>query len=892
MIFRFLLFISLGFGANYFQSNSPSSYAGVNIPDTLRLVGIMAQFPLEVPDNPKTSGNGNFLNLNHEEYNHFYDSTTPRCNGFIVDRPPHNSAYFQKQLEAVGNYYKEVSDYNLAITKDMVLNSNSPENGYYTVSNTMEYYAKADTSLALFFSEVLDSAKYDIELILTETNDVVFIVFHAGLGQDFSLPGLDPTIYDLKSAYIDEKMMNGITPTEILGESIQTGILLPETQNMIYFDVVEDIFGNPDYGTEDLCGIQLGLTGIFAFLLGYELGLPPLFNPETGDPGVGFFGLMDHGSNNGRGVIPAPPSPWTRSLPAEEWSTIETISPFQSTDTTFFIIALDSLNTLLRINISDDEYFLIENRNNWVTYKTDIDSLRRKNKIDEYRVGHWFDTVTNEFTESQIQIDDATQVITGFDHYDYGLPGSGILIWHITNPHFDLSPNQVINDDSYNHVKIEEADGSQDIGTKSYAFFASDSPTTGTRWDFWYHGNEGYEFANPDLENETIFDYWSSPNSRTVDGSDSFLSIEIISGISDTMQIQITFNNGVEIINLADTTIQYLGNGYNKLNSTAVVYYEKDGKIYSHSHLDDATPLEDITIGENQSIYTFNDTFYIAQDQNYWIDTMGIHHTEYKAPMGYIHEYNVADTIDFSLNYLGSSLVFGDIDQDGLDEIITIEDGDIVARNGNGTLVDGFPIKGDFSGIPLIVNIINVEEDEPELICREGENITILSNKGDRLRQLSSFASKQPLALVPFWSGKMALIDGSRLFLFDLDMDHSYWLNPHSRPSGFPLSTGTHFKPEDREYIRRKAYNYPNPITEGTTTFRFYVSNSTTSEVRVKIYNAAGYLVVDDLINNDITHNEFNEIKWDASQFDAGLYLAEIKPNGGESELVRLVVIK
>jgi len=184
---------------------------------------------------------------------------------------------------------------------------------------------------------------------------------------------------------------------------------------------------------------------------------------------------------------------------------------------------------------------------------------------------------------------------------------------------------------------------------------------------------------------------------------------------------------------------------------------------------------------------------------------------------------------------------------------------------------------------------------KPEIICREGSNIVILSNRGERLRQLSSYDIDQPLAMVPFWRGgdtTMALIDGSRLFLFDLDMDHSYWLNPRSRPSGFPLSTGVHFDPVDRENMRRKAYNYPNPITEGTTTFRFYVSNPSTSEVRVKIYNAAGYLVVDDLINDDITHYEFNEIKWDASQFDAGLYLAEIKPNGGQSELVRLVVVK
>ena len=121
MIIRLLLLFSLGFGANYFQSNSPSSYVGVNIPEILRLVGIMAQFPIENPDNPKTSGDGNFLKLDAGEYNHFYDSTTPRCEGFIVDRPPHNSAYFQKQLEAVGNYYFNISGEKLPYTANITV---------------------------------------------------------------------------------------------------------------------------------------------------------------------------------------------------------------------------------------------------------------------------------------------------------------------------------------------------------------------------------------------------------------------------------------------------------------------------------------------------------------------------------------------------------------------------------------------------------------------------------------------------------------------------------------------------------------------------------------------------------------------------------------------------
>ena len=226
------------------------------------------------------------------------------------------------------------------------------------------------------------SQNKEIEEYLSSLEDVVFIVFHAGLGQDISYPYLDPTVYDLKSAYLEESMFKDkktntivISPAEILDEKIYTGVLLPETQNIIYFDVVEDIF----YGSDDLCDIQIGLTGIFAFLLGYELGLPPMFNNDSfsinyGDPGVGYFGLMDHGSNNGRGVIPVPPNPWTRSIIAD-WSEVINIDTLTNTD----FILVEAYNTskkIYKIAISEDEYFLIENRNNHIISNYDIEFLQ------------------------------------------------------------------------------------------------------------------------------------------------------------------------------------------------------------------------------------------------------------------------------------------------------------------------------------------------------------------------------------------------------------------------------------------------------------------------------------------------------------------------------------
>ena len=87
-------------------------------------------------------------------------------------------------------------------------------------------------------------------------------------------------------------------------------LIVPEGQNHIFYDIAADIF----FGSSDLCDVQIGLTGTLALLVGYALGLPPLFDTDLGNTGVGQFGLMDVGSGNGQGVVPAPPSAQSLAL--------------------------------------------------------------------------------------------------------------------------------------------------------------------------------------------------------------------------------------------------------------------------------------------------------------------------------------------------------------------------------------------------------------------------------------------------------------------------------------------------------------------------------------------------------------------------------------------------
>ena len=937
--------ISLTFGANSYLENikfsnihNQNNLTSFNIPSTLRLVGLMVNFQIENPNNPKTSGSGKFLDQDVIHYNKFYGTSTLRCENFLLDPPPHNKSYFLRQLKAAGSYYENISNGSLPFEAHMISNSNSSGNDYYTMSNEMEYYAKGDVFLAELFTEAIDSAKLDIELFFEDKeyspDDVVFIVFHAGIGQEFSYPSLDPTIYDLKSAYIDEQMMGEIEPIMINKEGLSgtvsypilSGILLPETQNLIYYDVVEDIFGNPDYGTEDLCEIQIGLTGVFVLQLGYELGLPPMFNNDPssadyGNPGIGLFGLMDHGSNNGYGVIPAVPNPWTRIKAG--WSIVNEMSNNTNIESLFISSYSQDINNIYKINISEEEYFLIENRNNEIIPGYDIDLLRYllvddylcekcsincngvdlneiianeeqiNNCVDESLYSNnrldFFDVL--EIVENQLGVlkeDLEGNVFSDFINYDIGLPGSGILIWHIVEPPESDYSTGVNNDKNNKSIQLEEADGALDIGFESYLFM-SNSNSYGWEWDFWYKGNPAYNDANSEFQ-KTLFNKYSYPDTKTSNDADSFLSIEMLSGISNEMEIKIIFDDGIDIFHLSNTPINYLGNMVDPLNLMGYIFYEKEGDIIQHSPIDDGISLDEFNYveGEEKFIYSHNGEFsYLEYGSCIDPDCLNFDNNLYTCGLVDIEIFPDTTCIE-------NVQSLGDFDKDGLDEIVTIESGQIVVKNFNGTLVNGFPVDGNFSGVPLIANILNIEDGKPEIICRENNEIIILSNSGLRVKQIPSFESEQVLAMIPYWNGKMALVDGARLLLFDLDMDNSYWLNSQGRRSGLSATDemSLHVPLIDNGiYYKQQAYNYPNPITNGKTTFRFFM-NTSAGGVKIRIYDAAGFLIKDDLELLTTTRNEYNEILWNDISVDSGLYLAEIKREIGDSELVRLVVIK
>ena len=460
------------------------NYQVNSLPDTVRLLALRAEF---VEDNlATTTGNGRFDYSSESEY--------------AFDRPPHDKTYFDHQLIGLSNYFKTVSKNRLNFVFDVFPAENQTA---YQLQNNMIYYSGEEneevkakrwaellsevTTLALDDPAGPDFTQYDI-----------FIVFHAGVGQDFSFD-LDNSPYDIQSVFLDfeslsqnlgndDENFQGIKITDDF--FIKEGIILPEAQNQE--------------------GYNLGLLGTMTLLVGSHLGMPNLYNTEDGSPGIGRWGLMDQGSYNLQGIIPAEPCAWTKVFMGWE----EPVVLAQGTDLRVGVSKATSATHLYKIPITAQEYFLIENRQknfngDGVTFGRDVEGRRVQ-----------IDTLGN------VTMDDGFGIATSIDEYDFGLPGSGILIWHVdeTVIRENLATNTINNNPVRRGVDLVECDGAQDIGFQYNLLSAGYGTESGDYWDPYWSGNVSHKIVNGETEVVELSST-TMPNSFSNDGAKTHIKI-------------------------------------------------------------------------------------------------------------------------------------------------------------------------------------------------------------------------------------------------------------------------------------------------------------------------------------------------------------------------------
>ncbi len=479
------------------HSISLSSNIEYSVPTTgtLDVIAIMVEF--QPDENELTSGTGVF------------DGGLPYLENdpTNIDPLPHNRSYFEAHLEFAKNYFEQSSDDQLTLNYrvlpdvyrlDKEMKEYSPTGETFTNEKLAEFIVDS-------WTKVEENGGFDATGL--DPDNTAFVIFHAGIGRDIELVGtsLDITPQDIPSItlkkndlaeLLDQPTFDGI-PVNNGNFRVTNSLIIPRTESRRGLDIQDNEFVFP-----------LSINGLLCASIGSHLGLPDLFNTETGDSGIGRFGLMDGASFFAyQGLFPPEPSAWEKTFLG--WTT-----PFEIFDNTTGNISLtasslNDQNNIARYNLSSTEYFLIENRyrdlgNDGVTLTI------RKNDGTEVQQTFTNNNETFVFQGSDFDALFEQGVLIDVSDFDWSLPGGldigvdnkegtqddrelngGILIWHIDESVIDkkISQNLGINSDPDRRgVDLEEAEGSQDIG-KPIDGVIDNSAAFGIPFDFWWSGN-------------------------------------------------------------------------------------------------------------------------------------------------------------------------------------------------------------------------------------------------------------------------------------------------------------------------------------------------------------------------------------------------------------------
>lgn len=533
------------------QSPSPSAASG-----ELHIIAVMVEF--EPDANRFTSGNGTFG-----------EGALPYLEnpGTHIDPPPHNQSYFEAHLEFAKNYFEKNSNGKLSVTYQVlpdVYRLNAPMESYSPVGQNPEL-----NPLARFakdaWSKIADAGNLPVEQPVTD--NIAFIIFHAGVGRDIELTGttLDKTPQDIPSVYLSTRALR-----DLLGNPSFNGFPINQGELLVNNTLI--LPRTLTRSGEDLSGnrfvLPLSINGMVTAQIGSHIGLPDLFNTETGESGIGRFGLMDGaGIFAYNGLFPPRLSAWEKIFLG--WD-----DPFIIDSQTTSLINLPAVSNqngvkIAKIPISEEEYFLVENRHrNPKQAGVTLTVLTTANTIEQIT----FTNSDTQFVYQQSGFDEHLPpgVVVDVSNYDFALPGGlgldsgeerqlngGILIWHIDEGVMRGSPNLdgINRDPNRRAVQLMEADGARDIGRPA-TIGISQNQVNGSPYDFWWSGNNSSVITQTDTLQlyQNRFGPDTTPNNQSNSGAPSFFELFDFSDTQPEASFRIrTVNPYSDIYEPADT---------------------------------------------------------------------------------------------------------------------------------------------------------------------------------------------------------------------------------------------------------------------------------------------------------------------------------------------------
>jgi hypothetical protein len=462
------------------------------------------------------------------------------------------------------------------------------------------------------------------------------------------------------------------------------------------------------FGNVNILGMT-GLAGTLFHEFCHLLGAYDLYDVTGWSMGVGAWSLMGYGAWLGEWSAGAPPGTIPGMLDAFHkvmfgWLEPlvvnipkESIPIFAATmDTSRFNIRGDSLNPIIvKVPITNTEYFLIENRQAVVkkdTFHREVDTLG-------------------------VDVEDG--VVIGIDNnqYDFFLPGSGVLIWHIDEQVIsEFGPYNAINiNPSHKGVDLEEADGIQDFdgwrNFDSYEIF-------GSKYDPFFVGGYNYEFGPQ-----------TNPNSNSYYGK-TYLTVKVNSGLDSMMPTNVGFSlfqagfpkdvgSGIEFLAAKYADLDLDGNNEIIVPTTngEIYAWKHDGSSYIPEQPDGlfapryATLYSTIAIGDvlgDEKLEVIEAT---ANGWVYVLEASGY------PPVLYLQ----------TTDKIRAAPVLADLNGDGKKDIIVGSmDMRLYAWSGNGQPIAGFPV---YLGSEVRTSVAITNENDPKIVVFGSDNRLFLINK-------------------------------------------------------------------------------------------------------------------------------------------------------------------
>ena len=519
----------------------PNTQVSALVNDTVKILAVMVNF--QEDRDGATFGNGKFGSIYSQNYGND-----------ILDPLPHDRDYFESHLTFVKNYYQKVSNGKVHVQFTILPDT-------FSVSKTMRNYAPAPgsddfTPMGQFAEEVWTKTD-ELNPGLTFSDYDLFVIFHAGVGRDISLPGSLGNERDLPSVYLGENSLKNIFGSAFEGFLISNGtfkitnsMIIPETESR----ELETISGKFLF--------EITINGLIVASVASHLGLPDLFDTNTGLSAIGRFGLMDGQSIFAyNGCFPPEPSAWEKIYLG--WADAVEISPGNYDLSVVSKLAATLADTvILKVPLNSSEYYLIENRQR--------DVLDNGSQVTIKFSGNIF---TKNFPKDttgfySYDTDSLSGVVLDVDEFDWAIPGNGIVIWHIDQNVIDekLAENKINTDKTRRGVDVEEADGIQDIGEQFTTIFGDVVIGEGTEQDFWYADNKAELFKN-------IFDKDSRPDTKTNTGANSLITIKDFSSISNKMSFKVEYGDSIiKPLFVFNTLPPYSGQSLTVVNSNSSLF--------------------------------------------------------------------------------------------------------------------------------------------------------------------------------------------------------------------------------------------------------------------------------------------------------------------------------